>query len=159
MTEMPRFIELLIDESGAHTLLIDGDEFPWEILAEGWSITSGDESEFSNVTIRIPSYAVQARYQIRNLDVEPRLDVVWMVGDEFRLKADTPEPANVTVLKQLVGGPLPYFIKNGDGFWSWSNTDEWAYYVKDGAPWDSWVSENCNASYMNKTFRVEKTNV
>lgn len=159
MTEMPRFIELLIDESGAHTLLIDGDEFPWEILAEGWSITSGDESEFSNVTIRIPSYAVQARYQIRNLDVEPRLDVVWMVGDEFCLTQDTAEPTNVTVLKQLGSGSLPYFVKiRESGNWYWSNYPE-IHSDQIGSPWDSWMSENCNASYMNKTFRVEKTNV
>lgn len=131
MADLAKKIELLIKDKRPHSLLVDGEEFPWHILSDGVLLTS----EMDGVPVAyvaILAEKIETRFVSGTIDSKPepnapdtpKLETVdeLSLGDSFILTEDSAEPSdNVLAFKEVGTGTLPYLVRVSDG-WMWTHT-------------------------------------
>jgi hypothetical protein len=129
-------IELLVDDQGPHTLLVDGQEFPWDIARENLVVRTGSDIEVPHITLSIMADQVEVRYEQLVPKYEEvseplpaKVVVPWsIVGDRIELNEDAAAPnSNVLALKAVEGSAVSdeggpnYLVRQSPNIWCWGS--------------------------------------
>lgn len=122
-------------------LLIDGVEFPYDILWDRLSV----DSQTSTVTVTIPVERVSVELIQNPEPVQPDLRDAWAVGTEFDPSEEPPEFVTQVGVEHPDLNNLPSLRRSGT---------EW-YLLSGPLPWKSWV-KTFESYGGSATYTVEK---
>lgn len=113
---------LNIVAGGSSSLIIDGEEFPWDIAAEDIVVTQMQGLSLVRVSILVESTTVAA-----NLSSMPEQASWGRPGDFIILREGTSDPPDtVNVFRTDDNMRLNHLVRTGKGLntWTWSDSDQ-----------------------------------
>jgi hypothetical protein len=167
---MAKFVgtaELIITPEKS-VLLVDGEEFPFDIAADDIEVTTlPNGASFFRVSVYARSVQVRAdlgsspakdsESDPAEAPADPPVNQPWagmVEGDEIQAYPGMPEPPeSIRAIKEIDSQFLPYLIRGNEG-WSWSRTPYEQIY--DGEPWKSWFKRP-GEGFTTSRFKVVRT--
>lgn len=127
MADVAKKIELVIKDSGPHSLLVDGEEFPWHILSDGVLLTS-EVDGMPVAYVAILAEKIETRFENGSVDSKPvdssDITVQGLTdGDTITLDRDVPwAPMKAWAFKHVgFNSDFRYLIRVGEGdLWTWA---------------------------------------
>ena len=143
-----RIGEIMIEVGNPTRLFLDGEEFPYDVLADDLVMITQGGSTFLRVSI----VADRGVTKFVTMPSQPPVQDHWAgvkKGDIVKI-GGTPEPQNIYEFRQVGEQLAPILRRLPNGRWAWFDEDEqWG-----DDTWEEWVSSGVEWSKLD--FEVTK---